>query len=138
MALLAFYLFLAVGVSFLCSILEASLLSITPAHIAVLNERGSRAGRRLQHLKRHIDQPLAAILSLNTIAHTFGAAGVGAQAQVVFGQAWVTLASAVITLLILIFSEIIPKTLGATHARSLSGFTAIACIVLIYVTWPLV
>src|SRR5699024_10535936 len=90
------------------------------------------------HLKRHIDQPLAAILSLNTIAHTFGAAGVGAQAQVVFGQAWVTLASAVITLLILIFSEIIPKTLGATHARSLSGFTAIACIVLIYVTWPLV
>ncbi|HSH26803.1 MAG TPA: DUF21 domain-containing protein, partial [Wenzhouxiangella sp.] len=117
MALLAFYLFLAVGVSFLCSILEAALLSITPAHIAVLNERGSRTGKRLRRLKRDIDQPLAAILSLNTIAHTFGAAGVGAQAQVVFGQAWLTAASAIVTLMILVFSEIIPKTLGATHAK---------------------
>jgi len=138
MALLAFYLFLAVGVSFLCSILEAALLSITPAHIAVLNERGSRTGKRLRRLKRDIDQPLSAILSLNTIAHTFGAAGVGAQAQVVFGQAWLSLASAIVTLLILVFSEIIPKTLGATHAKALAGFTAGACIVLIYLTWPLV
>lgn len=138
MALLLFYLFLAVGVSFLCSILEAALLSITPAHIAVLNERGSRAGKRLRRLKRDIDQPLSAILSLNTVAHTFGAAGVGAQAQVVFGQAWLSLASAVVTLLILVFSEIIPKTLGATHAKALAGFTAATCIVLIYLTWPLV
>lgn len=138
MALLAFYLFLAVGVSFLCSILEAALLSITPAHVAVLNERGSRTGKRLRKLKRDIDQPLSAILSLNTVAHTFGAAGVGAQAQVVFGQAWLTVTSAIVTLLILVFSEIIPKTLGATHAKSLAGFTAAACIVLIYLTWPLV
>jgi CBS domain containing-hemolysin-like protein len=138
MALLVFYLFLAVGVSFLCSILEAALLSITPAHIAVLNEHGSRTGKRLRRLKRDIDQPLSAILSLNTIAHTFGAAGVGAQAQVVFGQAWLSLASAVVTLLILVFSEIIPKTLGATDAKRLAGFTASACLVLIYATWPLV
>lgn len=138
MALLGFYLFLAIGVSFLCSILEAALLSITPAHIAVLNERGSRTGKRLRRLKRDIDQPLAAILSLNTVAHTFGAAGVGAQAQVIFGRAWLSLASAIVTLLILVFSEIIPKTLGATHAKSLAGFTAGACIVLIYLTWPLV
>jgi len=138
MGLLAFYLFLAIGVSFLCSILEAALLSITPAHIAVLNERGSRTGKRLHKLKRDIDQPLSAILSLNTVAHTFGAAGVGAQAQVIFGQAWLTLTSAIVTLLILVFSEIIPKTLGATHAKSLAGFTAGACIVLIYLTWPLV
>jgi CBS domain containing-hemolysin-like protein len=138
MALLAFYLILAVGVSFLCSILEAALLSITPAHIAVLNERGSRTGKRLRRLKRDIDQPLSAILSLNTIAHTFGAAGVGAQAQVVFGQAWLSLASAVVTLLILVFSEIIPKTLGATYAKALANFTASACIALIYLTWPLV
>lgn len=138
MALLGFYLFLAIGVSFLCSILEAALLSITPAHIAVLNERGSRTGKRLRRLKRDIDQPLSAILSLNTVAHTFGAAGVGAQAQVIFGQAWLTLASAIVTLLILVFSEIIPKTLGATHAKPLAGFTASACIVLIYLTWPLV
>ena len=138
MGLLGFYLFLAVGVSFLCSILEAALLSITPAHVAVLNERGSRTGKRLRRLKRDIDQPLSAILSLNTIAHTFGAAGVGAQAQVVFGQAWVSLTSAIVTLLILIFSEIIPKTLGATYAKTLAGFTASTCIVLIYMTWPLV
>lgn len=138
MILLLFYLFLAVGVSFLCSILEAALLSITPAHVAVLNERGSRTGKRLRRLKRDVDQPLSAILSLNTIAHTFGAAGVGAQAQVVFGQAWVSVTSAVVTLLILVFSEIIPKTLGATHARTLAGFTAVTCIVLIYLTWPLV
>src|SRR5690625_7364458 len=94
MALLALYLFLAVGVSFLCSILEAALLSITPAQIAVLDESGSRTGRRLRRLKQDIDRPLAAILSLNTMAHTFGAAGVGAQAQVIFGQASVTIAAA--------------------------------------------
>jgi CBS domain containing-hemolysin-like protein len=138
MALLAFYLFLAIGVSFLCSILEAALLSITPAQVAVLNESGSRTGKRLKRLKREIDQPLSAILSLNTVAHTFGAAGVGAQAQIIFGQAWLTVISAVVTLLILVFSEIIPKTLGATHAKALAGFTAASCIVLIYLTWPLV
>lgn len=138
MALLFFYLFLAVGVSFLCSILEAALLSLTPAHIAVLNERGTRTGQRLRKLKRNIDQPLAAILSLNTIAHTFGAAGVGAQAQIVFGKVWVSVTSAVVTLLILVFSEIIPKTLGATHAKALAGFTAYTCTGLINLTWPLV
>lgn len=138
MTLLFFYLFLAIGVSFLCSILEAALLSITPAHIAVLNERGSRAARHMRDLKRDIDRPLAAILSLNTIAHTFGAAGVGAQAQLIFGSAYVTISSALITLAILIFSEIIPKTLGATYWKQLSAFTAWACLVLIWAMWPLV
>src|SRR5690625_6396924 len=111
MALLALYLFLAVGVSFLCSILEAALLSITPAQIAVLDESGSRTGRRLRRLKQDIDRPLAAILSLNTMAHTFGAAGVGAQAQVVFGQASVAIAAARVTLAILIFFGCVPTTL---------------------------
>lgn len=138
MTLLFFYLFLAIGVSFLCSILEASLLSITPAHIAVLNERGSRVGRMLQQFKRDINRPLAAILSLNTIANTFGAAGVGAQAQVVFGSTFVTLTSAGLTLAILLFSEIIPKTLGAHHWKRLSAFTAYGCRVLIILMWPLV
>lgn len=138
MALLYFYLFLAIGVSFLCSILEAALLSLTPTHIALLDERGTATGRRLRRLKRDIDQPLAAILSLNTIAHTFGAAGVGAQAQLVFGEASLGIVSAIVTLLILVFSEIIPKTLGAAHSKSLAPFTAITCIVLIYLTWPLV
>jgi len=138
MFLLFFYLFLAIGVSFLCSILEAALLSITPAHVAVLREQGTKAGKKLSRLKRDIDRPLAAILSLNTVAHTFGAAGVGAQSLVVFGQAWVAVTSAVVTLLILVFSEIIPKTLGANFARPLAGFTAHACGVLIILTWPLV
>ncbi|MEE4295938.1 MAG: CNNM domain-containing protein, partial [Wenzhouxiangella sp.] len=138
MTLLFFYLFLAIGVSFLCSILEAALLSITPAHIGVLNETGSKTGRRLRELKRDVDRPLAAILSLNTIAHTFGAAGVGAQAQVIFGSAYVTISSALITLAILVFSEIIPKTLGATYWKALTPFTTWGCLVLIWAMWPLV
>ncbi len=138
MTLLFFYLSLAIGVSFLCSILEAALLSVTPAHIAVLNERGARAGRHLREFKRDIDRPLAAILSLNTIAHTFGAAGVGAQAQLIFGSAYVTISSALITLAILIFSEIIPKTLGARYWKQLSAFTGWGCLVLIWTMWPLV
>ncbi|MEM1081400.1 MAG: hemolysin family protein [Pseudomonadota bacterium] len=138
MGFLIFYLFLAVGVSFLCSILEAVLLSVTPSHIAVLNERGSKSGKKLAELKRNIDRPLSAILSLNTISHTFGAAGVGAQSLVIFGSAWVSVTSAVVTLLILVFSEIIPKTLGATYWKRLAGFTANACQVLIILTWPLV
>ena len=138
MILLLFYLALAIGVSFLCSILEAVLLSVTPTHAAVMKDSGSKAGRIMGRLKKDIDRPLSAILSLNTVAHTVGAAGVGAQAQVVFGNAYVSLTSAVLTLLILVFSEIIPKTLGATHWQKLAGFTAHACTVLIVVTWPLV
>lgn len=138
MILLFVYLLLAVGVSFLCSILEAVLLSVSPAHVAVMVERGVSSGRLLQQLKRDIDRPLAAILSLNTIAHTFGAAGVGAQAQEVFGSAWLTLISAAVTLTILIFSEIIPKTIGASYCKQLAGFTAHCCRVLIILLWPLV
>ena len=138
MSLLIFYLVLAIGASFLCSILEAVLLSITPSFVAVLERQGSANGKLLRDLKEDIDRPLSAILSLNTIAHTVGAAGVGAQAQVVFGNAYVSVTSAVLTLLILIFSEIIPKTLGATYWKQLSGFAAKTTNILIYVTWPLV
>lgn len=138
MELLILYLFLAIGVSFLCSILEAVLLSITPSYVAMLERDNQKAGVLLRSLKKDIDQPLAAILSLNTIAHTIGAAGVGAQAQVVFGSAYVTIASIILTLLILVFSEIIPKTLGATYWKKLSGFTARVTNVLIYITYPFV
>lgn len=138
MLLLFFYLFLAVGVSFLCSILEAALLSVPSSHVALMKERGSKAGKKLHALKQAIDRPLSAILSLNTVAHTFGAAGVGAQSLNLFGQAWVALTSAVVTLLILIFSEIIPKTLGANYSKQLAGFTAHTCGILIILTWPLV
>lgn len=138
MNLLILYLFLAIGVSFLCSILEAVLLSITPSYIAVLEKEGDKTGEILRSLKKDIDQPLAAILSLNTVAHTIGAAGVGAQAQIVFGNAYVTVTSIVLTLLILVFSEIIPKTLGATYWKKLSGFAARTTKFLIVISYPFV
>ena len=138
MELLLFYLFLAIGVSFLCSILEAVLLSITPSYIQLLDQQNHKSAKKLQKLKVNIDQPLAAILSLNTIAHTIGAAGVGAQAQLVFGNAYVTITSIILTLLILVFSEIIPKTIGATYWKSLSGFAAWVTGPLITSTYPFV
>lgn len=113
-------------------------MSITPSYVAVLEKKGMRAGTLLKSLKEDIDQPLAAILSLNTIAHTIGAAGVGAQAQIVFGNAYVSITSVILTLLILVFSEIIPKTLGATYWKQLSGFAAQTTNFLIFLTYPLV
>lgn len=138
MNLLIFYLFLAIGVSFLCSILEAVLLSVTPPFVAVLERKNSKSGRILRDLKEDIDRPLSAILSLNTIAHTVGAAGVGAQAQIVFGSGFVGITSAILTLLILVISEIIPKTLGANHWKNLAAFAARTTRILIIITYPLV
>lgn len=120
MTLLVVYVLVALGFSFLCSIAEAVLLSVTPAYIGTLEKKQPRAARLLLRQKEDIDRPLAAILSLNTIAHTVGAAGAGAQAAVVFGSDAVGMASAVLTLLILVLSEIIPKTLGAVYWRSLA------------------
>ena len=120
MGLLIFYLLLALGVSFLCSLMEAVLLSVTPAYTTLLEQQGMRVGRSLRRFKEDIDRPLAAILSLNTIAHTVGAAGVGAQAAHLFGDAWLGLVSGILTLLLLIVSEIIPKTLGALYWRRLT------------------
>ncbi len=138
LSLLIVYLVLALGVSFLCSLLEASLLSIPPGHVRLLVERGSPSGPHLERMKQNIDRPLAAILTLNTIAHTIGAAGVGAEAAQIWGHAWVGLTSAVLTLLILVLSEIIPKTLGAVHAKALAGFTAHGIRWLIGITLPIV
>ncbi len=120
MFLLALYVVLAIGVSFLCSIMEAVLLSVTPAYIATMEQRNRPAASRLRRFKENIDEPLAAILSLNTIAHTVGAVGAGAQAARVFGDAWVGLFSAVLTLAILFLSEIIPKTIGAVYWKQLT------------------
>lgn len=120
MELLIFYFLLAILISFLCSVLEAVLLSLTPSFISVLKESGSRGGAILERLKQDVDRPLAAILSLNTIAHTVGAAGVGAQAQKVFDNVPFSVISGVLTFLILVLSEIIPKTLGATYWRPLA------------------
>jgi CBS domain containing-hemolysin-like protein len=125
MVLLITYLALALGVSFLCSLAEAGLLSVPLSHARVLADQGRRVGQRLEHMKRHIDRPLAAILTLNTIAHTVGAIGVGAQSKVVFGDEGygVFIVSAVTTVLVLVVSEIIPKTLGAVYAVPLAAVT---------------
>lgn len=138
MALLLFYFFLALGVSFLCSMLEASLLSVPLSHVWVMVRKGSKIGVVLEKMKNNIDRPLSAILSLNTIAHTIGAAGVGGQIYEVYGSQWVALGSAILTFLILIFSEIIPKTIGAVYAKGLAGFTAVTIQVLMFITFPIV
>ena len=124
MFLLIVFAFLAIGVSFICSVLEAALLSITPSYIAQLKEQQPALHDKLAALKHNIDQPLAAILTLNTIAHTAGAAGVGAQVGVVFGDGYLGVASAVMTLFILVLSEIIPKTIGAKFWRALAPLLA--------------
>jgi CBS domain containing-hemolysin-like protein len=138
MTLLIIYVTIALVFSFLCSITEAVLLSTTTAHITVMEQEGRGSGTLLRELKSDINKPLAAILTLNTIAHTVGAAGAGAQAAVVFGSAWVGAASAVLTLMILVFSEIIPKTLGATYWRSLAGITAHGLKFLVWALYPFV
>ncbi len=120
MTLLLFYLMLAISVSFLCSVAEAVILSIRPSYVALMEQKHARSARRLKYLHSNLDRPLAAILTANTIAHTVGAAGVGAQAAQVFGSEYLGVTSAVLTLLILIFSEIIPKTLGATYWKQLA------------------
>ncbi|MBN1133254.1 MAG: DUF21 domain-containing protein [Bacteroidales bacterium] len=138
MILLFFYLFLALFVSFLCSIMEAVLLTTPLSYLIVKKKQGSRIAGIMIKLKQKIDRPLSAILSLNTIAHTVGAAGVGAQAIYVFGDAYFGLISAILTILILIFSEIIPKTIGASYWRNLNNFVGHAVQVTIIITYPLV
>ena len=120
MGLLIAFAILSIGVSFLCSILEASLLSLTPSYIARQKIARPRLHEQLSQLKDRIDQPLAAILTLNTVAHTGGATGVGAEVAIVFGSNYLGIASAIMTLLILVLSEIVPKTIGARYWRQLA------------------
>ncbi|MFN3201548.1 MAG: CNNM domain-containing protein [Bradymonadia bacterium] len=138
MGLLIFYVMLALGVSFMCSVMEAVLLSLTGPYITALEGENNPAAPRLKAFKTDVDRPLAAILSLNTVAHTVGAAGAGAQAQVVFGETWIAVSSAVLTLLILVVSEIIPKTIGAVYWRGLAPKIAPMLAGVIWITWPLV
>ncbi|NOI66290.1 hemolysin family protein [Vibrio sp. 99-8-1] len=124
MLLLTIYISLSIGVSFICSVLEAILLSITPSYLAQLKQSGHPSAEKLTQLKNDIDRPLASILTLNTIAHTIGAAGAGAQAAQIFGNQWLGVFSAVLTLGILLLSEIVPKTIGATYWRQLAPMAA--------------
>lgn len=148
MTLLILFFTLAIAVSFACSLWESVLLSITPSYVTRMNREGNATGRLLNEFKEDIDRPLAAILTLNTVAHTVGAIGVGAQASRLWGSGGFALAgveidyeavvAAVVTLAILIVSEIIPKTIGANYWEKLAPFTAASLKVLILVLWPLV
>jgi len=138
MGLLALYVALAIGVSFMCSVMEAVLLSVTPSYVAALEREGSMVGEHLHQFKENVDRPLAAILSLNTIANTAGATAAGGQAAIVFGSAYVGVFSGFLTLGILVCSEIIPKTLGAVYWRTLTPVVVRVLLGTIILMWPLV
>ena len=138
MALLLFYLFLALFVSFLCSVMESVLLSTPISFLYAKEESGHKSATTFIKLKNKIDRPLSAILTLNTIAHTIGAAGVGAQAIKMFGEIYFGIISAILTLLILVFSEIIPKTIGARYWRRLAMVSGIIINTMLIITFPLV
>jgi len=138
MVLLFFYLALALVVSFLCSIVEAVILSVSAPFIKMKEMEGKASAKYLKNLKNKIDRPLSAILTINTVAHTIGAAGVGAQAVAVFGEIYFGVISAILTILILFFSEIIPKTIGAVFWRKLALPSAIVIKGMIYISYPLV
>ncbi len=131
------FLFLALGVSFICSLLEAIILSVTWSHIEILQKDEKSSGKSLKRLKEEIDQPLAAILTLNTISHTVGAAGVGSEFHQL-GSNWFTAASIILTILILVFSEIIPKTLGAIYWKRMAPSAAYILDFMVWTTWPIV
>lgn len=118
--------------------LEAVLLTSTSAYIGVLIKENRRSAKLLEHLKENIDRPISAILTLNTVSHTLGSAAIAYQIQVHYGQEAVTLASFVLTFLILILSEIIPKSIGAAHWKALLPFSAYAIQLMIILLYPLV
>jgi len=138
--LLIVFFLVSIIFSFLCSIWEAVLLSITPSYAAIKQQEGGELGHSIKEFKANIDRPLAAILTLNTIAHTAGAIGVGAQASVIWGATFMSTAvvPVVMTLAILLLSEIIPKTIGANYWRELAPFTVRSLKVLIKILAPLV
>ena len=138
MTLLILYLCLAIGISFICSILEAVLLSITPSFVESKVTEKPKVGKKIQAVTGNLDQSISAILILNTFAHTMGAAGVGSQATQIFGTKWESLVAVLLTLAILYFSEIIPKTLGAVYWRRLAVISVNLISLLVKVVYPLV
>jgi CBS domain containing-hemolysin-like protein len=136
--MLAAYIIMALGISFLCSIWEAAMLSTPVSHIELLVQQGKQSGLVMQGLRQNVEHPISAILTLNTIAHTVGAAGAGAEATAILGSQFQGIIFAILTLLILVFSEIIPKTLGAVYAKPLTPFTAHSLRILLQVFKPAV
>ncbi|MGA8165098.1 MAG: hemolysin family protein [Waddliaceae bacterium] len=135
---LIFYYLLSHSISFLCSLLEAALLSCTPSYISILVNTDPKRGVPLRNLKKNINEPLAAILTFNTAAHTIGAAGVGAMVEILYGDAYLTLASIIVTLTMLYLSEMIPKTIGSVYWKAMITFCVPVIEVMIKLTYPFV
>lgn len=138
MGLIILYFVGALSLSFLCSVLEAVLLSTPMSYITMMESQGNKTASLMKEYKSNVDRPVGAILSLNTIAHTIGSAGVGAESIKLFGEEYFGVISAILTLLILVLSEIIPKTIGASYWRGLSMPSTKIIRVLIIITYPLV
>lgn len=138
MGLIILYLTGALSLSFLCSVLEAVLLSTPMSFITMKESQGDKTASLMKQYKNNVDRPVGAILSLNTIAHTIGSAGVGAESTKLFGEEYFGIISAILTLLILVLSEIIPKTIGASYWRSLAMPSTRVIRMLIFITYPLV
>ncbi|MFV0592256.1 MAG: hemolysin family protein [Draconibacterium sp.] len=148
MATLIFFFVISIVFSFLCSIWEAVLLSVTPSYVSRMQSEKPGIGNRLAHFKEDIDRPLSAILTLNTIAHTVGAIGVGVEAGKIFGShtlslylfdvTYESLIAGAMTLAILVLSEIIPKTIGATYWKKLAGFTVQSLRILVFILAPFI
>ena len=129
---------LAIFISAVCSLFEAVLYSVPLRQVEAMIQGGKFGGRTFRRLRRNVERPIAAILSLNTIANTAGAAFAGAAATAVFGHQWLGYFSAVFTLAILVFSEIIPKTAGVVYGRSLAGPVAYALKGLVWTMTPVI
>jgi CBS domain containing-hemolysin-like protein len=138
MGMLITFALISMVMSFLCSICESVILSTSFAHVEVLKKKGKKSGFILYDLKHEIDRPLAAILTLNTAANTLGASAVGAKINQIYGDEFVAIGSAILTLLILIASEIIPKILGAVYWKQLGNFVAYTIRFMIWITYPIV
>ena len=138
MDLLILFFVLSVSVSFICSIMESVLLSVNMSYVAVLEKEKPTVGKLLKLHKENINKSIASILILNTIANTLGAAAVGAQASILFGNDAVVYVSIVLTFAILFFSEIIPKTIGAIHWKKLAPITAHTIRLFIWMTYPII
>jgi len=136
--LLILFFILSVGVSFICSVLESVLLSLNMSYVAVLEKERPSVGKLLRLQKENINKSIASILILNTIANTLGAAAVGAQAAIVFGNEAVVIVSVVLTFAILFLSEIIPKTIGALYWKSLAPVAAQFIRIFIWITYPII
>jgi CBS domain containing-hemolysin-like protein len=125
-------------ISFMCSLLEAVILSVTPAYVAVAVQSKKRSGLLLEHLRLNLDRPLSAILTLNTISHTLGSSAIAFRVQQLFGEQMVTVSSFILTFFILILSEVLPKSIGAAYWKALAPFSAYVIQTMIFILYPLV